>query len=184
MFAYCVRLVAIGMLLTGMLSGPMTIESVRAEESESGGSVLTGTVTRIVDGDSIVVKTDDGTEEQVHLEGIDAPEVKQDSGSEATKALTSMVKGKSVEVKWKKRDDFQRILGQVYQESVHVNLQMLEKGLAWHYARYYKSEDFADAEKKAKSSKLGLWSNSSPTAPWEYRKKNRDSEKANPTESK
>jgi len=162
----------------------MTVEFVRAEESESGGSVLTGTVTRIVDGDSIVVKTDDGTEEQVHLEGIDAPEVKQDSGSESTKALTSMVKGKSVEVKWKKRDDFQRILGQVYQESVHVNLKMLEKGFAWHYVRYYKSEDFADAEKKAKSSKLGLWSNSSPTAPWEYRKKNRDSEKANPSESK
>ena len=162
----------------------LNAQSIRAADSDSGTSVLTGIVTRIVDGDSIVVKSDDGVDQQVHLEGIDAPEVKQSSGDEATKALAGLIKGKKVEVKWKKKDDFQRILGQVYLESVHVNLKMIDKGLAWHFSRYYKSDDFADAEKKAKSRKLGLWSDSSPTPPWEFRKNNRDSEKAGLTENK
>jgi len=174
--------VGLGIVISLFIS--LNAKSIRAADSDSGTSVLTGIVTRIVDGDSIVVKSDDGVDQQVHLEGIDAPEVKQSSGDEATKALAGLIKGKKVEVKWKKKDDFQRILGQVYLESVHVNLKMIDKGLAWHFSRYYKSDDFAEAEKKAKSSKLGLWSESSPTAPWEYRKKNRDSEKANTTESK
>jgi len=156
----------------------LSFQSVNAADNDSGTTILIGTVTRIVDGDSIVVKSADGLEQQVHLEGIDAPEVKQASGDDATKALAGLVKGKTVEVKWKKKDDFQRILGQVYEESVHVNLKMIDKGLAWHFSRYYKSDEFAEAEKKAKSSKQGLWSDSSPTPPWEFRKKNRDSEKS------
>jgi micrococcal nuclease len=147
------------------------------DDESSESSVLIGTVAKIIDGDSVIIKGEDGNEQQVHLEGIDAPEVKQPWGDKATKALDELIKGKKVEVKWKKKDDYQRILGQIYQEDAHINLEMLKKGLAWHFKRYYKSELFEKAEAAAKGSKVGLWSDSDPTPPWDYRKNNRDKSK-------
>lgn len=143
-------------------------------DDESEVKTLTGIAFKIIDGDSIVVRDSEKNEQMIHLEGIDAPEAKQTFGEQASRALEELVKGKSVEIKWKKKDDFQRILGQVYIEDKHVNRQLIDLGLAWHFVRYFPSEEFAEAQSKAKQSKKGLWSESDPIAPWDFRRKNRE----------
>jgi endonuclease YncB( thermonuclease family) len=53
---------------------------------------------------------------------------------------------------------------------VDVNRQMVGTGNAWHYAAYSQDEQLDDLEQQARARKLGLWTQPSPTPPWEFRK--------------
>jgi micrococcal nuclease len=61
-----------------------------------------GTVTRVSDGDSVIVVTAEGTRLRTRLYGIDAPEVRhgkkvgQPFGEDAKRALSEMTLGKKV----------------------------------------------------------------------------------------
>lgn len=136
-------------------------------------TTIEGKVTKIIDGDSIIVVGDDKKEYEVQIEGTDAPESKQPFGKESTEALTKMLKDKKVKVSWEKADNFDRLLAQVYVDDKHANLEMIKLGMAWHFKRYNKSEVLAKAETEAKEAKRGLWADEKPTAPWDYRKENR-----------
>jgi len=46
---------------------------------------------------------------------------------------------------------------------------MVREGWAWHYKRYSKSKELAEAEKKARKAKAGLWADPNPVPPWEWR---------------
>jgi len=50
-----------------------------------------------------------------------------------------------------------------------VNLTLVARGLAWHDKRYSDDHDFADAEAAARRERKGLWAESVPLAPWEWR---------------
>ncbi len=132
---------------------------------------LKGKVVKVIDGDSIVLKTD-SNEETIHLDGIDAPEFKQSGGDKSSSFLKKLINEKDVEVRWEKKDNFQRILGTVYLGETNINLEMVAKGWAWHFERYNKSDQLAEAQKAAKEAKLGLWKEAEPVAPWDYRKNN------------
>ena len=56
---------------------------------------------------------------------------------------------------------------------------MLKKGMAWHYVKYSKSQEFARAEATAKKSRIGLWSTQRQIAPWDYRSGERLGSKKN-----
>jgi endonuclease YncB( thermonuclease family) len=134
-------------------------------------------VKRIIDGDSILVTDSKEVEYEVQLEGIDAPELKQDFGKESANALTKLLKDKSVKLTWGSKDTYDRLLAQVYVEDVHVNMEMLKSGMAWHFKRYNKSEELAKAEIVAKEAKKGLWAQESPVAPWDFRKETKAPDK-------
>ena len=151
----------------------LTFIAFGQEEKDTSEKVLEGKVKKIVDGDSIIVLDKDDKEQEVQLEGIDAPEPKQDFGGEATKLLDKKISGKEVVGKWKTKDSFERILGHVYIGEQFVNLEMVRIGAAWHFKRYNKDPEFAKAEDKAREVKLGLWKESSPTPPWDFRKNNK-----------
>lgn len=136
-------------------------------------------IKRVVDGDSIRVLDGLDREVEVQLEGIDAPELKQDFGKESSEALEKMLKGKNVKVTWTKKDNYGRILGQVYLGDVHVNAEMIKNGMAWHFKRYNKSEELAKLENDARAAKRGLWAKNNPTAPWDYRSENKTPDKPN-----
>jgi len=136
-----------------------------------------GKVTRIIDGDSILVTDSKLVEYEVQLEGIDAPELKQDFGKESTEGLTKLLKGKTVRLTWKSKDNFERLLAQVYDGEKHINMEMIKSGMAWHFKRYNKDETLAEAESEAKEAKKGLWAMESPVAPWDYRKENKAPDK-------
>ncbi|XZE18584.1 thermonuclease family protein [Pirellulaceae bacterium SH449] len=166
-----------GVLLFGLqissFAWGQSTSSSKAKSSPKEEQTLIGKVKRVIDGDTIIVVDDSGKENEVQLDGIDAPEIKQDFGKDSTKLLEKLVESKKVSVKWTSKDNYDRILGKIYVEETFVNLEMLKKGAAWHYKQYNKDEELAKAEEDAKDKKLGLWKDKSPEAPWEYRKKNR-----------
>ena len=142
-----------------------------------GDETVDGKVTRIIDGDSILVTDSKSVEYEVQLEGIDAPEIKQDFGKESTEGLSKLLKDKTVRITWKSKDNFERLLAQVYDGDKHINMEMIKTGMAWHFKRYNQDEELAKAETAAKEAKKGLWAKESPVAPWDYRKENKAPDK-------
>lgn len=74
---------------------------------------LRGKVVSIADGDTITVLDENKKQNNVRLNGIDAPEMKQAFGTKSKVRLGELVAGKDVVVEWKEKDRFGRIVGQV-----------------------------------------------------------------------
>lgn len=140
---------------------------------------LSGRVVGVNDGDSITVLDTSNTQWKVRLSGIDAPEKKQPFGQVSKKSLSDLVYDKAVQVDWHKKDRYQRVVGKVLVQGLDANLEQVKRGLAWHYSKYKKEQPFDDrilylhAQEDAKAAKLGLWVDSEPIAPWEWRKASR-----------
>lgn len=133
---------------------------------------LKGQVVRVSDGDTIVVLDAGKVQHKIRLAGIDAPEKAQAYGDKAKDALAALVAGKEVRVEVSGRDRYGREIGRVFVGVVDANLEQIKAGFAWHYAQFAPAaKDLAEAQEKARAGKLGLWKNSAPVAPWDFRKK-------------
>ncbi len=95
--------------------------------------LVEGRVKTIVDGDTIKVEVKDGTLFIIRMQGIDAPELKQDYGVKSKKKLTDFILGKDVTVIVRKKDSSGNYIGTVYCGGEDINLKQIEKGLAWHF---------------------------------------------------
>ncbi|MBS0263094.1 MAG: thermonuclease family protein [Planctomycetes bacterium] len=137
----------------------------------ASAEVLRGKVVHVADGDTITVLTADKVQHKIRLDDIDAPEKTQAFGTKSKQKLSELVGEKEVIVNWKKKDRYDRILGQVHLGRRDINLEMVEAGLAWHYKQYSKDQTFADAEHLARQAHRGLWVDKSPEPPWEFRKR-------------
>lgn len=137
---------------------------------------ITGRVTAVKDGDSIIVLDDKLTEHQVRLGGIDAPEHSQPYGRAAKKSLADMIYGQRVRITWQQQDPYGRTVGKVLLQGEDINLRQIEAGYAWHYRQYQAGqsqadrENYAQAELDARRAKAGLWQQLEPTPPWRYRR--------------
>ncbi len=129
-----------------------------------------GNVVGITDGDTITVLDSAKVQHKIRLQGIDAPEKKQAFGTKSKEWMSEHVGGEDVVVLWKEKDRYGRILGDVMLDNRHINLEMVQNGMAWHYTQYSKSKALADAEDKARKAKTGLWVDKEPIPPWEFRK--------------
>jgi endonuclease YncB( thermonuclease family) len=140
---------------------------------------LTGKVVKVADGDSITVLDNTNTQHRIRLAGIDAPEKGQPFGNGSRKHLASLVAGKTVIVKWHKRDRYRRIVWKVLLDGVDVCLEQIRVGYAWHYKKYQHEQSpkdqqlYAQAEDEARADRLGLWQDKNPMPPWEWRRLNR-----------
>ena len=129
-----------------------------------------GKVVGVTDGDTITVLDSAKNNFRIRLERIDAPEQKQAFGSKAKQYLSALIFGKQVVVKYEKKDQYDRILGVVYLGKYDINLQMVKAGFAWHYKYYDNTAEYAEAESLARKGKKGLWADSNPINPYEFRK--------------
>jgi len=134
---------------------------------------LTGKVVRVADGDTITILDSTATQHKVRLNKIDAPEKGQAFGDASKKHLSGFVFGNTVRVDFKKRDQYGRILGEVYFNATNINLQMVKDGYAWHYKFFDKTPEYAEAEKVAREKRLGLWVDPDPVEPYQFRKQKR-----------
>lgn len=133
---------------------------------------IRGLVVGVSDGDTITILDDmDKGKFRIRLYGIDAPEKKQDFGQKAKQYLSSRLFRKSVVIRYKEIDRYGRIVGKVYLGHIEINLEMLQKGYAWHYKNYDNSEEYSQAEINARKKGIGLWSLKNPVPPWNFRKK-------------
>lgn len=131
---------------------------------------LTGKVVSIADGDTLTVLTADKQQVKVRLSGIDTPENNQAYGTKAKQALSSKVFGKTVRVQDNGQDRYKRTLGDIFLGDRWINLELVEEGYAWHYKAYSKDKRLAQAEVQARQAKRGLWADSNPVPPWEFRR--------------
>lgn len=130
-------------------------------------------VTRVVDGDTIVVNIN-GKDEKVRLIGVDTPEsVHPDKnkntefGKVASNFTKNLLKGKSVKLEYdvQQRDKYGRLLAYVYLGDKMVNKELLIAGMA-KVATFPPNvkyvEEFRALEKTARDSKVGIWKGTSP----------------------
>lgn len=140
-----------------------------------GSSTLVGLVVTVTDGDTIDVLDGQHASSRIRLQGIDAPEKRQAFGNVARINLVNLVAGKTVLVEWQKHDQYGRIVGKVLSDNRDVCLEQIRAGLAWHYKEFENEQSevdrlsYAEAERTARSQKLGLWRDTSQIQPWEFR---------------
>jgi endonuclease YncB( thermonuclease family) len=113
---------------------------------------------------------------RIRLSGIDAPESKQAFGTVAKRRMSEFVFGQLVQVEWKKRDRYGRIVGKIFASQGDAGLLLIHDGLAWHYKKYEAEQSpvdrlkYGEAEKFARAHRLGVWSMPNPIAPWDFRR--------------
>jgi len=144
--------------------------SQHTESHHSDPQQLYLKVVGVHDGDTITGLDEDKNQFKIRLDAIDAPELGMPFGQASRKALREKVFGKMVVVIVKTKDRYGRTVGHVLLDKRDMNLEMLEAGMAWHYAHYDHNKRLAEAEKEARGSRVGLWQDPNPVAPWDWRK--------------
>lgn len=130
---------------------------------------LPGRVLRVVDGDSLVLEVRGGLY-QVDLADIDAPELNQPWGTEASAWLNQTLTGAFVVVEG--RPVGGRILGSLTFKDRDIALDLLYDGLAWSTVPAVPRQPphrYTEAEQQARDARRGLWSDAKPIAPWDWR---------------
>ena len=136
---------------------------------------ISGQVVGITNGDAIKVLEyqEDGSTKlyKIRLSNIDAPEKRQDFAKKSKKVLSDLLFEKWVYVDSNKKDRYGRYIGTVYVDSININHEMVKRGLAWVYRKYCNDDYYYILEKEARDNYLGIWSQSDPIAPWDFRHK-------------
>lgn len=134
-----------------------------------------GRVVRVVDGDTIVVRTSGGEKVKVRVWGIDAPEMNQPGGRQAKAAAERWCLGKEFRLVKEGRgsDRYGRVIARVIivPGRSDLGLTQIRSGWAWHFAKYAPDEEkYREAQLWAASRGLGVWGWPDPIPPWEWRK--------------
>ncbi|HAW50559.1 TPA: hypothetical protein DCX16_06395 [bacterium] len=129
------------------------------------GTLVTATVTSIVDGDTIKVEYQ-GSTKTVRLLGINTPEIPNEPYAQEAKTFTSSLLNKEIGLlvsngPGQEKDKYGRTLGVIFYEGSVFNVKLLEEGLA---VRCFMANDvinFPLWEKKeitARKNNLNIWS--------------------------
>lgn len=121
-------------------------------------------VVKVVDGDTLWVKKQEGPIYKVRIAGIDAPESCQQGGQEAKQYLQTLLEP-SLIVQWTHQDVYGRWLAHLQQVSSKKNIaeQMVLSGYAWSYQQQGKG--LYDAQEAiAKRLYRGLFAQHQPPA--------------------
>lgn len=170
-------------LLAGLATFPLPSLSFAREPIRT----VTGTVTKVSDGDTIHVTTPEKTKLTVRLYGIDAPETPkinqrsghinkpgQPYGEDSWKALEAKIMGQQVRLDIIDIDQYKRMVGVIWIGNRNINLEMVREGFAEAYVEYLKEPyrtSFIQAEKEARSARRGIWSLSGYERPSDFRKR-------------
>lgn len=142
----------------------------------SQAAILAGRVVGVADGDTVTVLDAARRQHKIRLMGIDAPEKKQAYGSRSKQSLSDLVFDRQVQVEYTKQDKYGRTVGKIMVNGVDANLGQIKAGMAWHYKQYQKEQSpadraaYANAESQARAANRGLWQESAPTPPWDWRR--------------
>jgi len=158
-----------------------------AHASQNIIRTVTGTVTKVSDGDTIHIATLEQTKLKVRLYGIDAPETPkinrqsghvhqpgQPYGEESWKALKDKIMGKQVRLEILDIDKYRRMVGMVWLDDRNINLEMVREGYAEAFIEYLKPPyraEFLKAVQEARAGGKNIWSLPKHERPREFRKK-------------
>ena len=129
-------------------------------------------IKKVVDGDTVHVYFKEEVY-KIRLTEIDAPERDQPYGSDSTKYLKELLKEGEVDADISGTDRYGRKLGRLYWKGMDINRKLVSAGYAWVYDKYVTDNSFYENQSTARNLKKGLWADSSPVEPWEWRKSKR-----------
>ena len=119
----------------------------------------------VIDGDTVVIRRTSGLL-KIRLAEIDAPEKDQIFGDQSKLSLSGMVLGKQVKVTSRAFDKYKRMVALLSINGLDVNAEQVRRGMAWEYG----SKRLIAVQEEARKAARGLWAQSNPTPPWEWRK--------------
>ena len=142
------------------------------------GRIVTGVVRAVYDGDTVLLATREESRLKIRLYGIDAPETRkpdqpgQSFGDASKRMLMKKIMGRQVSAEIIDVDQYKRVVAVIRSAGRDINREMVAEGMAWAYRQYlhapYASE-YIGSESRARSLHAGLWSDTNPLPPWEYR---------------
>lgn len=150
----------------------------------SQAATLTGRVVRVADGDTLTVQDAQRQRWKIRLAGIDAPELHQAYGRRARLYLRRLTLHKTVYIEWQQKDRYGRLLGRLWVQppdcptcpwTLDAGAALLSSGLAWWYRPYAAEQEaatrqrYATAENEARNQRHGLWAETDPWPPWQWR---------------
>jgi micrococcal nuclease len=133
-----------------------------------------GTVTRVVDGDTLWVMTADPKAAPlvVRLEGIDAPERCQGGGPEAAEAMTKIALGRQVVLKVKARDTHGRLVARALRDGeFDLGDRLVRDGHAWSARYRFDRGPYVAQERMAAALKRGVHADAAALLPAEFRRR-------------
>lgn len=146
----------------------VAVAALEFSHSAAGDDEL-ATVTRVVDGDTLLVDIN-GRKEHVRLIGVDTPETVHPQkpverfGKEASEFTRRMAEGKRVRLERGKqtadRDRYGRLLRYVYlPDGTVLNAEIIAQGYGFAYVKYAieRMEEFRRLEREARVAGRGLW---------------------------
>jgi micrococcal nuclease len=136
--------------------------------------ILEGYVVAVRDGDTLTLKTS-GKRIKVRLIEIDAPELKQRFGRASKRSLAELCLHDTATVVSEGKDKYGRTLGHVYCDDsdaspLDANAYQVEQGMAWFYTKYSSNPELKKLESTARHRHVGLWADSDPVPPWDFRR--------------
>lgn len=142
------------------------------ESDISKGETREFKVIKVSDGDTFTaIEIGTGDEVKVRMYSIDAPESKQEYGTQSKEFLSSMILDKDVKLEAVQKDRYGRLVANVYYKNRNINEEMVKTGNAWWYEEYSeKNSPFKEHQENAKKKKLGLFAKKGYIKPSEWRK--------------
>ena len=141
----------------------------------SARRVVSGVVTRVVDGDTLWVKTATAAKPvKVRILGIDAPEICQAGGRASREALVRRLLGQSVTLSTTTsgiHDDYGRLLAKINLQGEDVGHWMVVNGHAWSYTYRRNLGPYAAEQSQAEAGRRGFFGDSAAVNPRVFRKR-------------
>jgi endonuclease YncB( thermonuclease family) len=137
----------------------------------AGAAEISGIVTEVQDGDSLTLVNWQATY-KIRLADIDAPEWKQPRGKDSRASLFHLCGLRRATAETTGEDRFGRTLARVTCAGIDANSEQVRRGMAWVFIRYApKDSPLYRVEAEARAERRGLWEDSDPVPPWDWRAK-------------
>lgn len=130
---------------------------------------IEGVVTRVIDGDTLLLQPAGQPAIDVRLRDIDAPEICQPWGVEAKRALEEFTLGKRAELRPSSKDNWGRTVGALTVEGVSIGSRMVEDGHAWSARTKWDRGPLVKQERQAKALGRGLHATAGAEMPKDFR---------------
>jgi endonuclease YncB( thermonuclease family) len=133
------------------------------------GEEFSAKVIEVLDGDTVMVVRTGGLL-KIRLAEIDAPEKAQSFGAASMQSLSGLVKGKQVKFISQTMDQYGRMVAHLSLDGLDVNAEQIRRGMAWEYSNFHGNKTLVALQHEAMEAPRGLWAQSDPTPPWQWRK--------------
>lgn len=123
----------------------------------------------ISDGDTLSARCGSETI-KVRLAQIDAPEKAQPFGNRSKQSLSDLCFKVQAEIRPEKKDRYGRTVARVACNGIDASTHQVSTGMAWVYQKYSTDPALPTLEQKSRMTRVGLWADEKPVAPWEFRR--------------